>query len=76
MRAAVDRQVRQKRLADGRFYTLAQLITYAVNDPKRMPKFDKVFPDGRPRKARSPEEMWAEMKAWALAAQAAEGRNG
>lgn len=74
MRAAVARQVRQKSLDDGRAYTLAQLITYAVNDPRRMPKFDKVFPDGRPRKVQSPEAIWAAMEDWVTVMQAAEAR--
>lgn len=77
MRAAVERQVRQKRLDDGRFYTLAQLISYSVNDPKKMPKFDKVFPDGKPKPVQSADDIWAAMTVWADAMQAAEAaRNG
>jgi hypothetical protein len=76
MRAAVERQYRQKRLDDGRFYTLAQLVTYAVNDPKKMPKFDKAFPDGKPKPVQSADEIWAAMTAWADVMQAAEAANG
>lgn len=76
MRAAADRAMRQKRLDDGRTYTLAQLVVYAVNDPKRMPKFEKVFPTGKERRM-SPEESLAAMRAWVDAAQAAmEGKRG
>jgi hypothetical protein len=76
MRAAADRALRQKRLDDGRTYTLAHLVAYAVNDPKRMPKFEKVFPSGKEKRL-SPEESLAAMKAWVDAAQAAtEGERG
>jgi hypothetical protein len=76
MRSAADRALRQKRLDDGRAYTLAQLVTYAVNDPKRMPKFEKVFPTGKEKRL-SPEESLAAMRAWVDAAQAVmEGERG
>ena len=64
MRAEAGRQMRAKRIEDGRVYTLAQLISYSVNDPKRMPRFDKVFPDGTARARQSPEEMLALMLQW------------
>lgn len=77
MRAAVERQFRQKRMDDGRTYTLAQLIIYSVNNPNKMPKFEKAFPDGRPRKRQSPEEMLALMRQWVETAQVmGAGRNG
>jgi hypothetical protein len=74
MRAAADRQMRDKRVEDGRTYTLAQLISYSVNDPKKMPRFDKVFPDGRPRKQQSPDEMLALMRQWVETSQALEAK--
>jgi hypothetical protein len=74
MRAAADRQMREKRIDDGRTYTLAQLISYSVNDPKKMPRFDKVFPDGRLRKQQSPEEMLALMRQWVETSQALEAK--
>jgi hypothetical protein len=74
MRAAADRQMRDKRIEDGRTYTLAQLISYSVNDPKKMPRFDKVFPDGRPRKQQSPDEMLALMRQWVETSQALEAK--
>jgi hypothetical protein len=74
MRAAADRQMRDKRIEDGRTYTLAQLISYSVNDPKKMPRFDKVFPDGRLRKQQSPEEMLALMRQWVETSQALEAK--
>ena len=74
MRAAVDRQMREKRVEDGRTYTLAQLIAYSVNDPKKMPRFDKVFPDGRLRKQQSPEEMLVLMRQWVETSQALEAK--
>lgn len=65
LRAAGEREHRQKRLADGRAYSLAQLISYSVNDPKRMPRFDKVFPDtSRKKQAQSAEEIHALMLDW------------
>lgn len=76
MRAAVERQVAAKRIEDGRVYTLAQLISYSVNDPKKMPRFDKVFPDGRPRRQQSPDEMLALMRQWVETTQAMGARNG
>ncbi len=76
MRAAAERQVAAKRIEDGRVYTLAQLISYSVNDPKKMPRFDKVFPDGRPRRQQSPEEMLALMRQWVETTQALGARNG
>lgn len=77
LRASADRQVRAKRIEDGRTYTLAGLISYAVNDPRNMPRFDRVFPDGKPKKQQTPAEMWAAMKGWAQAMKAAEAaRNG
>jgi hypothetical protein len=74
MRAAADRQMRDKRVEDGRTYTLAQLVAYSVNDPKKMPRFDKVFPDGRLRKQQSPEEMLALMRQWVETSQALEAK--
>lgn len=64
MRAAADRQMRAKRLDDGRTYTLAQLISYSVNDPKKMPRFDKVFPDGKAPQRQTPDEIMALMMQW------------
>lgn len=65
-----------KRLEDGRAYCMAQLIAYAVNDPQRMPKFDKVFPDGKPARAQDADEIWQAMKEWADMVQLAERQNG
>lgn len=73
MRAAIDREVRAKRLQDGRTYTLAQLIAYSANDPKRMPRFEKVFPDGKPKKAQSADEIHALMVSWVDTMQAMTG---
>lgn len=76
MRAAAERQVAAKRIEDGRIYTLAQLISYSVNDPKKMPRFDKVFQDGRPRRQQSPEDMLVLMRQWVETTQALGARNG
>ena len=76
MQAASDREARLKRVEDGRVYSLAYLVSFAVNDPKRMPKFDKVFPDGKPKPAQDPDEIWALMQAWGDMIQAAEARDG
>lgn len=72
MRAEADRQMRAKRLDDGRTYTLAQLIAYSVNDPRRMPRFDKVFPDGKARERQTPEEIHALMVQWVETSKALE----
>lgn len=76
MLAASEREARLKRIDDGRVYSLAYLVSFAVNDPKRMPKFEKVFPDGKPKPAQSPDEIWAAMEAWCDMIQAAEGQDG
>ena len=76
MQAASDREARLKRVEDGRVYSLAYLVSFAVNDPKRMPKFDKVFPDGKPKPAQDPDEIWESMQAWGDMLQAAEARDG
>lgn len=77
MRAATERQAQAGRIEDGRTYTLAQLIVWAVNDPKRMPRFEKVFPDGRPKRRQSPEEMLALMTQWVETAKSmGAGRDG
>ena len=76
MQAASDREARLKRVEDGRAYSLAYLVSFAVNDPKRMPKFDKVFPDGKPKPAQDPDEIWASMQAWGDMIQEAEARDG
>ena len=76
MLAASEREAHLKRIEDGRAYSLAYLVSFAVNDPKRMPKFDKVFPDGKPKPAQDPEEIWAAMQAWGDMLQAAEARDG
>ena len=76
MQAASDREARLKRIDDGRVYSLAYLVSFAVNDPKRMPKFDKVFPDGKPKPAQTPDEIWASMQAWADMMKAAEAADG
>lgn len=72
MRGTLDHELRQKRLADARTYSLAYLISYAVNDPQKMPRFDKVFPDG-PNRPQTDEEMLAAMREWVDVAQAVKG---
>ncbi len=76
MQAASDREARLKRVEDGRVYSLAYLVSFAVNDPKRMPKFDKVFPDGKPKPAQDPDEIWTSMQAWGDMMQEVEARDG
>lgn len=52
----------------GLVYTLAHLVAFSVNDPKKMPKFEKVFPDPSGKtKVQSPQEMMAAMDAWVAA---------
>lgn len=53
-------------------YAGAQLIALAVNNPKKMPSFDKAFPDRSARKkAQDPDAIWAAMSAWAKSAELA-----
>lgn len=53
------------RREQGLAYSQAQLIAYAFHAPKKMPAFDKVFPDGsKPKAVQSPEAIYAAMRAW------------
>lgn len=70
---AAARDWRQLRQGQGLVYTLAALVAYAVNNPSKMPKFDKVFPDGKPKKAQSPEEILAAMREWTAVIGAVKG---
>jgi hypothetical protein len=76
LKGIVDRERRQLRIQQGLVYSLAELMKFAVNDPNKMPKFDKVFPDpDRKQKAKSDDEIWAAMSAWADAMRLAEGQS-
>lgn len=47
-------------------YATAQLVAVAVNNPKKLPSFDKMFPDKSARKkVQDPEDIWSAMSAWA-----------
>ncbi|WP_235932967.1 hypothetical protein [Paragemmobacter ruber] len=50
----------------GLTYSLAQLVGWAVNNPKEMPKFEKVFPDRKPKPAQTPDQLYAAMRAWTI----------
>lgn len=51
-------------MAQAMTYSLARLVGIAVNDPKKMPKFDKVFPDRHPKPAQSDGDILSAMKRW------------
>lgn len=62
---AAERDRRALRLQQAVAYSLAGLVGHAFHQPKKMPKFDKVFPDpaarGRPQTA---EESIAALRLW------------
>lgn len=59
------------RMLQGVAYSQAHLIGWAFHEPKKMPKFEKVFPDRRKRPAQSPEEMYHAMRQWTAVFEAA-----
>lgn len=62
---AAEGEVRRLRHLQGVAYTHSQLTAYAVNDPRKMPDYRKVFPD--PRRAgrgQTPQEAFEAMQAW------------
>lgn len=75
--AAVIMQARHDRIeADRRHdrqltYVGARLASYAHHNPRKMPGYERVFPE--PRQAQSPEEIMAKLKSYtgALAARRA-----
>ena len=76
LRAAAERHHNLKVIEDGRVYSLAVLMSFAVNDPKNMPKMDKVFPSGRPKKPKTPEQMVAALREWSATMDAIRGVSG
>jgi hypothetical protein len=65
MRAgADDRRWRDLRREQGIAYSMAQLVGIAVGNPKKMPKFERVFPDRVPKPAMTPAQIMASMKMW------------
>ena len=70
---AAEREVRHVRQEQAIIYSLANLIAYAVNAPGKMPKFDAVFPDGKPKKRQSAEEILLAMREWAAVFEAVKG---
>lgn len=71
LKGAAARDHRDARYQQGLSYSLARLLVWSFHDPKKMPKFDKVFPDGRPKPAQSDAEILAAMKQWTAAIEAA-----
>lgn len=67
LKGAADRERRWLRIWQGIAYSLAQLISHSFHQPKKMPKFDKVFPDpsARPRGPQTADQMLAMMRAFA-----------
>ncbi len=73
--AAGDRSWARLRHDQQVAYTVAQLVAVAVNNPRKMPDFEKVFPDRRSALAskaitQAPEEALLNMKLWMAAAAA------
>jgi hypothetical protein len=72
MQAGVmDRMQHDLRVQQGLIYTHAVLMGPAINAPKRMPKFNKVFPDRRNSKPQTGEQMLAALRSWSKGLQAA-----
>ena len=64
LHGAQDRDLAQLRMQQRLIYSQAILTAYAVNDPKKMPKFEAAFPDGRPKQPMSPDQIMASMQQW------------
>lgn len=61
----MDGATQRIRREQGLAYTAAHLMAYAFHAPRKMPDFDKVFPDGSKRPvAQTPEAIFAAMRAW------------
>jgi hypothetical protein len=61
----VDRMRHDLRVQQGLCYTQAVLMGTAVNAPKNLPPFKKVFPDPVEKKAMTADAMLASMELWA-----------
>lgn len=60
-----ERHHHQLRERQGLTYSLAHLLAVAIHNPRRMPAFDRAFPDPRkPVRHQSAEEMLQAMRAW------------
>lgn len=60
----------QMRMNQAMAWATAQLVMTGFHDPKKFPKFDKMFPDPEARRTvRDPDEIWVEMERWAAVAQ-------
>lgn len=60
---------RDLRHAQSIAYSQAALTGAATRGGKRLPRFEKVFPDPRQRRAQSGEETHTTMRAWGRAAE-------
>jgi hypothetical protein len=68
MRAgANDRALRDLRTDQRIAYSTAVLVAIAVNNAKKLPSFDKAFPDGTPKPPMTGQQMMQSMKAWTAA---------
>jgi hypothetical protein len=65
MAGATDRHWRDLRDRQALTYSLASLIATGHHSPKAFPKFDKVFPDRRERRAQTPDQMLAAVRMFA-----------
>lgn len=54
------------RRAQGLVYSLGVLVRVAMHDPKKFPKFEKVFPDGKRKPAQTTDQLMAAMRAWTI----------
>ena len=69
MRGAATRDQHLIRAAQAVAYSVAVLTGAAINNPKKMPSFNKAFPDGKAGAARvqTTTEATANLNAWANA---------
>lgn len=71
LKGAVEGEWNNLRRAQAVAYSLAQLATTGVHQPRRMPSFDKAFPDRKAgaaqARAQTPDEALRNMEAWSAA---------
>lgn len=64
LRGARDRDLGRMKFEQRIAYSTAILLGYATHNPKKMPSFEKAFPDGRPKPVMGPDQIMASMTQW------------
>jgi hypothetical protein len=65
-KGALDGRRQALEMQQGLAYSTAVLIAIAVNNPKKLPSFEKAFPSGRPKRQMSADEIMRNMQAWTI----------